>query len=134
MMTFSRVNSDSFSRSSLPEAMGSILGVKTRFVPSQGSRFHITAQNSKYLLVDEAETRRLCQVEGASSNAQDLLDMLNGRSWNSTVIEAGFTMCLWKAALDDLFRIVGRKSTFSEVLNAFCSTRDELESIKSGTS
>ena len=84
------------------------------------------------LLVDELEARRLCQVQNASSHAQELLALLDARSWNSIAIEAGFTMCLWKVALDDLFRIVSGKATFSQVLNAFCSARDVLESIKSG--
>ena len=132
-MAFSRVNSDSFSRNVLPEAMAGILGVKTRFIPSKGSRFHVTATNGKYLIVDEPEIKKLCASQGISQHADDLSAFFNARDWNATVVESGYAFCLWEAALNNLLRIVSGKSTFSQVLDAFCNTKDILESIKSGT-
>ena len=87
-MSMGSISGDSRSRSSMATHMAAILGVKSRFVALSGVRFHATATNATYLIVDEKELRRITHLPRPSSHAQKIADIVDKPSWEVTKVEA----------------------------------------------
>ena len=129
---FGNRTSSGFSRKSLRKELESLLGRSSPFQTDIGSRYAISFNNARYLIIYESDVYRALQSNSARHEKHHELKtmMADQRKWGCTRLEIMVPFLVWEGLLSPFHQTISRNITYGTVKEAFNQLRSKLNDVK----
>ena len=124
--------SSGFSRKSLRKELESLLGRSSPFQTDIGSRYAISFNNARYLIIYESDVYRALQSNSARHEKHHELKtmMANQEKWGCTRLEIMVPFLVWEGLLSPFHQTISKNVTYGTVKHAFNELRSKITNVK----
>ena len=124
--------SSGFSRKSLRKELESLLGRSSPFQTDIGSRYAISFNNARYLIIYESDVYRALESNSARHEKHHELKtmMADQEKWGCTRLEIMVPFLVWEGLLSPFHHTISQNVNYGTVKEAFNQLRSKLNTVK----
>ena len=125
---FGNRSSQGWSRLSLKKEFEREIGCSSMFVTDIGSRFAVSFENVRALILFEADVYNTLRSKGTQDKHVELKQMMeNSQRWPFTRMELAIPLLVWVAILSPFHSSISGQVTFADVKNAINQVQNKID-------